>query len=201
MDNIESESEVTAARSAWRLRSGRARRVVTSVAVSTVLLGSGAAIGIALTGGAAASTGSSPGQAAKAPAARHHCAQVVLGLRQGGHPAAARRLHALCGDPLLRLAAIGGVHGEVTFQAKAGPKTLAFERGTVESVTTSALTVTAKDGTTWTWDVTSSTKIRASGHAAQLSQLKAGDLIFVGGPVLGAVKDAQLIRIRGAGRD
>ena len=39
-------------------RSGRTKRIVTTVAASAVLLGGGAGIGVALTGGASASTGS-----------------------------------------------------------------------------------------------------------------------------------------------
>jgi hypothetical protein len=183
-------------------RSGRTRRVVTSVAVSAVLLGSGAAVGIALTGGASAAAGSGNGTAAapsasSALAARHQCAQLVLGLLGSGHPAAARRVLALCHVPLLRLAAVGGVHGDVTFETKSGPKTLAFERGTVEYVTSSAITVKAPDGTTWTWDLTASTAIRSAGQKVAESQLGTGDLVFVGGPVVNGVNDARLIRIRG----
>jgi hypothetical protein len=103
-------------------RSGRTRRVATTIAASAVLLGSGAVIGIALTGGASASTGrsasggtsalagsSAAGTASSIAAVR--CAKIAAKLRASGHPAAATRLHALCAEPLLRLALVGGEYG------------------------------------------------------------------------------------------
>lgn len=186
-------------------RSGRSRRVATTVAASAVLLGSGAAIGIALTGGASASSGTSA--SAGSPAAvtatslgALRCAKIAAKLRASEHPAAAMRLRALCTEPLLRLALVGGEHGQVTFKGKtSSPKTIAFERGTVESVTGSAVTVKAPDGTTWTWDMTASTTVRAAGQDTAQAKLATGDRVFVGGPVVSAARDARLIRIRATG--
>ena len=187
-------------------RSGRAKRVVTTIAASAVLLGSGAAIGIALTGGASASTGAAAtaGSSASAdsPTAGRpssigagRCAKIAAKLRLSGHPAAAMRLHALCIEPLLRLALVGGEYGQVTFKDKTRQKTIAFERGTVESVTGSAIAVKAPDGTTWTWDLTASTTIHAAGRHTAQAKLATGDRVFVGGPVVNGVRDARLIRI------
>jgi hypothetical protein len=199
--------------------SGRSRRVMTSVAVAVVLLGSGAGIGVALTGGASASTGgpSSPSgspasasgasgntsangsattTAASAAAAR--CAKLEQRLRSNGHPKAANRIQAFCRRPLLRLRLVGGEHGEVTFQTKAGPKTIAIERGTIQAVSSSNMTVVAKDGTTWTWDFTSSTKVRDAGKTVPSTNLTSGELVFVGGPVVSGVYDARVVRIRTA---
>jgi hypothetical protein len=196
--------------------SGRTRRVVTSVAVGAVLLGSGAGIGVALTGGASASTGgpSSPsgtpastsgasgntsanGSAATTAysAAVARCARLEQRLRSNGHPIAAHRIQAFCHRPLLRLRLVGGEHGEVTFQTKSGPKTIAIERGTIQAVSSSNMTVVAKDGTTWTWDFTTSTKVHQTGKTVPSTNLSTGQLVFVGGQVASGVYDARVVRI------
>jgi hypothetical protein len=201
MDNLHSEpadpvnAPVPASRSGWK--SGRTKRVVTSVAASAILMGSGAAIGIALTGGAAAATSSAP---AKTPAAAQ-CAKLVHKLRSEpsvvrSHPALVKRLRALCGNPLLRIAALGGEHGQVTFQSKAGAKTVAFERGTVESVSGSAFTVRAPDGTTWTWKLTASTKMRQGGQSLAAPKVSSGLTVFVAGLASNGVNQARLIQAR-----
>jgi hypothetical protein len=191
-------------------RSGRTRRVVTSIAVSAVLLGGGAAIGVALTGGASAATGngsttSSTGAALASAtttagsAAVGRCAKLVQRLHSHGHPVAATRLLAFCRNPLLRLALVGGAHGEMTFQTKNGPKTIAVERGTIQSVTSSGITVLAKDGTTWTWDFVTNTVVREGGQTVTRDKLGNGETVLVGGPVVGGAHDARVIRIRSAG--
>jgi hypothetical protein len=201
MDNLHSEpadpvnAPVPATRSGWK--SGRTKRVVTSVAASAILMGSGAAIGIALTGGAAAATGATP---AKATAAGQ-CAKLVHKLRSEpsvvrSHPALVKRLRARCGNPLLRIAAIGGEHGQVTFPSKAGSKTVAFERGTVESVSGSTFTVRAPDGTTWTWKLIAATKMRQDGQTVAKPKVSSGDTVFVEGLASGGVNQARLIQAR-----
>lgn len=180
--------------------SGKTKRIVTSVAASTVLLGSGAAIGVALTGGASASTaGTSPGTAASSsaatPAAAGRCAKVVERLTANGNKVAASRLRLFCKSPLVRLALVGGAHGEVTFQTKDGPKTIAVERGTIQSVSNAGITVAAKDGTTWAWDFVSSTVVRDDKQAVGRNQLSNGETVLVLGQVVGGVHDARLIRV------
>jgi hypothetical protein len=93
---------------------------------------------------------------------------------------------------------VGGEHGEVTFQTKAGPQTIAFERGTIQAVSSSAITVLAKDGTTWSWDVTSSTKLREGAHKVTTANLSTGEQVLVAGPLVNGTHDAKLIRIRAA---
>jgi hypothetical protein len=188
----------------------RTRRIVMSAVASLALLGAGAAIGVTLTGGASAATGGSQNvsatSAASAAAAASaataspmaRCDQLARVLRRSGHPKAGRRVGALCNNALLRLALVGGIHGEVTFEAKSGPKTLAFERGTIESVTSAAIVVTAADGTTWTWDLLPSTVIRSAGHQVTAKRLADGEQVIVAGPVTSGVNDARLIRIRKA---
>lgn len=180
-------------------RSGRVKRVATTIAASAILLGGGAGIGIALTGGASAATGSAP-SGATAPLAGK-CAKMVHKLRShpsfaSSHPAAVTRLRALCGNPLLRLAAVGGEYGQVTFHGKTSQKTAAFERGTIQSVTGSEFTVRAPDGTTWTWDVIASTAMRQAGHRQAQVKLSSGDKVLVIGLVTKSGKDARLIQVR-----
>jgi hypothetical protein len=188
--------------------SGRTRRIVTTAAASTVLLGAGAGIGVALTGGASASTaqtspttaasvspGATPGTTPGARASR--CEKLVQQLVAGDHTRLAGRLHALCTRPLLRLALVGGEHGTVTFSSKNGPVTALFERGTVESQNGSVITVQAADKTTWSWTITSSTVARQGGSKTSASNIN-GDQVFVAGTVVNGVNDARLIRIRSA---
>jgi hypothetical protein len=202
MDNVNLGPAEPGSVQAASRRFGRAKRVATTVAASAVLLGSGAAIGIALTGGASASTGasgSSPQAGSPAATAAVRCAKIAAKLRDSGHPAAAMRLHAFCTKPLLRLALVGGEYGQVTLKGKTSPKTIAFERGTVESVTGSALTVRAPDGTTWTWDLIASTAIRAAGQETAPARLATGDRVLVLGLLVSGVRDARLIHVRAAG--
>lgn len=195
--------------------SGRTKRFITTAAAGAVLLGSGTAIGVALTGGASAATSSPPvstatsgvaaspstsasagtsGSGATQTASR--CTKLAEELVLGNHPKLAAQLHALCTHPLLRLALVGGEHGTVTFKSKSGTTTAVFERGTVESDTGSVITVTAADGTTWTWSIASNTVTRQAGSKATVAQ---GDQVFVAGTLVSGANDARLIRIRSTG--
>ena len=95
---------------------------------------------------------------------------------------------------LARLRALGGVHGEFTFHNSTGYHTVAFERGTIESVG-SDVVVRAPDGTTWTWLIVSDTVVRHSGAKTTASALATGQAVFAGGPVVNGAKDARLIVI------
>jgi hypothetical protein len=189
--------------------SGRTKRLVTTAAAGAVIFGGGTAIGIAMTGGASAATGSPPvttatsgAAATPTPAAStstgsgtttaSRCTKLVEQLVLGNHLKLAERLRALCTQPLLRLALVGGEHGTVTFKSKSGTTTAVFERGTVQSDTGSVITVTAADGTTWTWDITSSTVVRQNGSTASVGT---GDQVFVAGTLVSGANDARLIRI------
>ncbi|HTZ94434.1 MAG TPA: hypothetical protein VMB74_18740 [Streptosporangiaceae bacterium] len=203
MDNLNLDPAEPGAVAAAPRRFGRTKRIAATVAASVALLGSGAAIGIALTGGAAASTGgsASAGSAvAGTPAGiAAKCAKVAAKLRDTNHAALAMRLHAFCTNPLARLALVGGEYGQVTFQGKTSPRIATFERGTVESANSSAITVKAPDGTTWTWDLLSSTIIRAAGQGKAQAQPAIGDRVLVVGVVSSGVRDARLIHIGQAG--
>lgn len=99
---------------------------------------------------------------------------------------------------LARLRGIGGYYGSLTYHSKQGDRTVAFERGTIKSVTSSSVVVRAPDGTTMTWLIVSGTVVRDHGKAAT-SALSDGQLVFVGGPVVSGARDARLIFVRTAG--
>ena len=167
----------------------RTRRIVGAAAAGTILLGSGVAIGVALTGGASA---------AAAPAARaHKCARLESRAARSAHPAAARAIRGICHGPLRRALA-AGVHGQITYKAASGFRTLAFERGTVETVSGSTLTVRAADGTTWTWHLVANSVIAEKGRQVAASKLAKGEQVLVAGPVVNSANDARLVRIRPA---
>jgi hypothetical protein len=96
---------------------------------------------------------------------------------------------------LARLRRVGGVAGEVTFHYQGGYRTLAFERGTIQSVSGSDVVVKAPDGTVWAWTIVSDTVVRKSGSKTTTSALSSGELVFAGGPVVNGDKDARLIVI------
>jgi hypothetical protein len=98
--------------------------------------------------------------------------------------------------PLERLRHLGGMYGSFTFRARNGiDYTVAFERGTIESVTGSDVVVQAADGTSMTWLLVSDTLVHDHGKVST-SALADGQLIFVGGPVISGARDARLIVIR-----
>jgi hypothetical protein len=99
-------------------------------------------------------------------------------------------------DALARLRRLGGIDGQFTFETKTGPKTLAFERGTIQSVSGSDVVVRAKDGTTWSWTLVGDSVVRQDGSKTTSSALSAGQLVFVGGPVVRGTHDARLIVVR-----
>jgi hypothetical protein len=97
---------------------------------------------------------------------------------------------------LARLRRLGGIDGQFTFETKTGPKTLAFERGTIQSVAGSDVVVRAKDGTTWNWTLVSDSIVRQDGSKTTSGALSAGESVFVGGPVVKGSHNARLIVIR-----
>ena len=100
---------------------------------------------------------------------------------------------------LARLRALGGVHGEFTYHSASGYHTLAFERGTIVSVSASDLVVRAPDGTEWTWQIVSNTVVRQDGAKTTTSALADGQTVFTGGPVVSGAMDSRLIVIRPGG--
>jgi hypothetical protein len=124
------------------------------------------------------------------------CQRRAAALRAAGHPSAARVALWRCGHRLQRIRALGGIHGQFTFETKTGARTIAYERGVIRSVSGSDVVVQAKDGTTWTWVLGSSTVIREKGKRVAASALSDGENVFAGGPVVSGAYDARLIVIR-----
>jgi hypothetical protein len=135
-------------------------------------------------------------------AANSHPANTQAGNTQAGQTTATARqvgvLRQVLGARrrLGRLRLLGGMYGQYTFETKQGPRTLAFERGTITSVTGSDVAVRATDGTTWTWTLTGTSVVREDGTRMSVSTLKQGQPIFTGGSVTGGTRDAQLIVIK-----
>jgi len=161
------------------------------------------AAGTMLTGGAgAAAAGAQAGPGRKAPA----CAKARRAAR-AAHRAGARRLARRIGAGaahcrrarrrILRFFLLRGVDGQFTLQTRKGIKTLAFERGVIQSVSAGkSVTVKASDGTTWTWDLVSTTVVRDRQGEVSKSELTTGTPVWVGGPVVNGTKDARLVVVR-----
>ena len=100
---------------------------------------------------------------------------------------------------LARLRALGGVDGEFTYHNATGFHTLAFERGTIVSVSGSDLVVRAPNGTEWTWQIVGNTVVRENGTKTTTNALADGETVFTGGPVVNGAMDSRLIVIRSGG--
>ena len=159
--------------------------------------------GATLTGGSGASSGGAAagatGKASACARARHASGAA----RQAGLPRLSRRIGigaAHCRRIRRRVFAfflLRGVDGQFTIQTKKGTKTLAYERGVIQSVTAGkSITVKASDGTTWTWDLVSATVVRDRQGKIGQSALTSGTPVWVGGPVVQGTKDARLIVVR-----
>jgi hypothetical protein len=158
----------------------------------------------------ATSTGGPPaagtGATATAPAVRR-CAQLARTARAArltGHPrlsGAARAATARCRFIRRRIARfflLRGVDGQFSFRAADGTvRTLAYVRGVIQSVSNgTSIVVQAADGSSWTWQLVSTTVVRDGTGKISESSLAVGEQVWVGGPVAGGVKDARLIFVR-----
>jgi hypothetical protein len=158
--------------------------------------------------GALAPVSAMSGAQAGAPAlgAARPCARALRlarAARQAGFPRLARRARLaaahcrLARHRVFRFFLLRGVEGQFTFQTRNGVKTLAYERGVIESVSPGhSIVVKAADGTTWTWDLVSTTVVRDRAGKVAESSLSVGEPVWVGGPVIQGAKDARLIVIR-----
>lgn len=209
------------------------------LAVATLLVGGGVALGANLTSGNArpqavtlasssAIRSAALGGLGLPDASLKHdlaglreCLAAARQVARSGHHAAARaerraclRQHHARGLLLLRrLLLVGGEHGQITFGTKKGSRTIAFERGVIQVLSSTSVTVKAADGTTLTWHLVSRTavvrvrtrpkdpsRIRGKNRTidrVSASALAAGQRVFVVGAVVGGTDDARLIIIRG----
>src|SRR5215472_16996258 len=161
------------------------------------------AAGATLTGGAgAAPAGAQAGLATnrsacatarRAARAAHHTGLRRLARRIGIGAARCRRARRR----IFAFFLLRGVDGQFTVQTRNGTKTVAFERGVIQSVSAGkSMTVKAGDGTTWTWDLVSTTVVRDRQGKVSQSELTAGTQVWAGGPVVQGTKDARLIVVR-----
>jgi hypothetical protein len=144
------------------------------------------------------------GPLAHAFARIRQCVADARSLRASGHVAAARaKLHS-CRRGLLRLrlALLGAIHGQITVRTPKGIRTIAFERGTIKTVSAGSIVVVAPDGTTWTWSLLRAgagepgTAVVQARHRVGVSALAAGQRVLVLGRVVGSADDARLVIIR-----
>jgi len=172
-------------------------------ALNTALNSADASSALALTSSSgAAVSGASTGSTAARPCAA--ALKTARADRQAGHPVAARAALRAAGarcrplrHRLFRAVLRRGVDGQLTLRGQGGAlRTLAFERGIVQSASGSTIVVHAADGTTWTWDLVSSTVVRESGKRTTTSALTAGEPVWAGGPVVSGARDARLVVIR-----
>jgi hypothetical protein len=87
------------------------------------------------------------------------------------------------------------MHGQVTVASKNGPKTIAFERGIVQSVSGGSVVVKAADGATWTWQVGSEARVYRDGQKVSPGALAAGQSVWVLGLVTGGTDQARRILV------
>jgi hypothetical protein len=59
-----------------------------------------------------------------------------------------------------------------------------------------SIVVQAADGSSWTWQLVSTTVVRDGTGKISESSLAVGEQVWVGGPVISGVKDARLIFVR-----
>ncbi len=129
--------------------------------------------------------------------ALRRCLASARRLLAAGHRAAARARLRQCGRHFLRLRLFRHAeHGQITFMTRHGKtRTIAFERGVIQSVTGGTFVVKAADGTTWTWHLTGKTIIVKGRHRVGSTALAVGEHVFVAGPVISGADDARLILI------
>jgi hypothetical protein len=146
------------------------------------------------------------GAAAAAPAVRRcaKAARAARAARLSGHPRlsrAARAATARCRfirRRIHRFFLLRGVDGQFSFRTRSGAiRTLAYERGVIESVNSgSSIVVKAADGTIWSWDLVSNTVVRDLSGKISKSALAVGQPVWVGGRMVSGAKDARLIFVR-----
>ena len=164
------------------------------------------AVCAALAGGAFAIVQATTSSPALRQAANTQALSTQAGARAGTSASAAgqasllREVLTTTGPRrLARLRLLGGMYGQFTFETKSGPRTLAFERGTITSIGSDDVQVRAADGTTLTWELTGTSVVRENGTKEPRTTLAQGQTVFAGGPVTGGSRDARLIVIRKAG--
>jgi hypothetical protein len=150
-------------------------------------------------GGAFAATEAATGAPAAAQSANTQSIQAGTSASVTAQASALRDALGTTGlRRLARLRRLGGMYGQYTFETASGPRTLAFERGTIVTIGGGDAVVRAADGTAWTWTLTGTSVVRESGTREPQDALAPGQTVFAGGQVTGGTRDAWLIVIRKA---
>jgi hypothetical protein len=87
------------------------------------------------------------------------------------------------------------LHGEVTLAGEEH-RVVAFQRGSVEKVSDTSLTVKSPDGYTATYVVSAETKVRKKADKVTIGDLKVGDRVFVVADKDGSTLKAVRIRVK-----
>ena len=86
------------------------------------------------------------------------------------------------------------LHGEFTVEGKDGkPMNVAEQRGTVKDVSSTAITLTSKDGFSHTYVVNPSTRVRVDGKKGAITGVKPGQDAAVLAKVDGSTETAELV--------
>jgi hypothetical protein len=104
-----------------------------------------------------------------------------------------RNVHAR--EARLALLLRRAMHGQVTVGSKDGPKTIAFERGIVQSISGGSVVVKAADGVTWTWQVGSEAHVYRDGRKVSRDVLATGQRVAVLGLMTGGTDQARRVII------
>jgi hypothetical protein len=100
---------------------------------------------------------------------------------------------------LARLLAGRLLHGQATVLGKDGkPVQVAEQRGTVEAVSATSITLKSKDGFTQTYTVTPATHVRVDGKKSSIANVKANEQAGVVAKVNGTTQTADLVIERAA---
>jgi hypothetical protein len=103
--------------------------------------------------------------------------------------------HVRAREARLALLLHRAIHGQVTVGSTDGPKTIAFERGTVQSISGGSVVVKAADGVTWTWQVGSEARLYRNGQKVSADVLATGQRVAVLGLVTGGTDQARRVII------
>jgi hypothetical protein len=172
----------------------RGKRAAALLAVCAAVGGGAFAVTEAVTGSPGAASTALTSQAATTGSQAGTSASLT------GQAAALRSVLTTTGiRRLARLRRLGGMYGQYTFETKTGPRTLAFERGTIASITGDDVVVRAADGTTMTWVLTGTSVVRQNGTKESGTALAAGQTVFAGGTLTSGTRDARLVVIRDGG--
>jgi hypothetical protein len=91
------------------------------------------------------------------------------------------------------------LHGEFTVEGKGGtPTNVAEQRGTVNTVSSTSITLTSKDGFIHSYVVDSSTRFRVDGKKGSSAGVKTGQDATVLAKVSGSTETAELVVQRAA---